>query len=217
MTFLDLKTEITRRLFEVSARVFWTDGDIADAVQLGYAEISDETEWYEQWADLALLNDRPYYDLFTILGPSFLAVKPGFDRQTNRWILPSIVRQLDAHDRRWERVTGEPQRSFTRGLRWLGFYPRIQTEAGLIKQYYTALPPAFVNDTDTPGFPVTYHYGIVAFALTDLWSQDGETQLALAAWQQYLEFEQGLTAWVQGRASGPLMRGFAGSGAPVAR
>jgi hypothetical protein len=77
-------------------------------------------------------------------------VRPAFDLQTNRWLLPTSVRQLDAHDRRWERVTGEPQRIVTRGLRWLGLYPRLQSETGQIKQYYVALPDPFVDDTTSP-------------------------------------------------------------------
>lgn len=211
MTFGAIKTEIGRRLAEVSGRVFWSDDDIATAANLGYAEISDATEWNEQWVDIDLLNDRPYYDLRRVVGDAFLAIKPAFDRQTNRWLIPSAVRQLDANDRRWERVTGEPQRLIMRGLWWLGLFPRLQAETGSIKQYYTALPDDLLDDDEEPGFPDTFHYGIVEFALTDLWAQDGETALALQAWGAYLKTEGGLSAWVQGRAGGPMRRGFAGA------
>jgi hypothetical protein len=205
VTFADIKTEIGRRLAEVSGRVFWTDAEIATAANDGYAEISDQCEWFESHVDIALLNDHWYYDLRTVIGGDLLSVKPAFDRQTNRWLLPSSVRLLDAGDRRWERVTGEPQREFLRGLWWLGFYPRIQADVGLIKQYYTALPPVLVEDLDEPGFPDTFHYGLVEFALTDLWAQDGEAALALQAWAEYLRIEGDLASWVGHRASVPMM------------
>lgn len=211
MTYAQIKTEIRRRLAEATPGVVWTDADVAEAANLGYAEISDATEWHEAWVDIALLNDRPYYDLRRLIGEAFLSIAPAFDRQTNRWLIPSAVRQLDAHDTRWERVTGEPMRIFLRGLWWLGFYPRIQSDVGRIKQYYTSLPDPLVNDTDVPGFPETYHGGVVDFALTDLWAQDGETALALAAFQAYLKTEADLLAWRDGRAGGPMLNGFTGT------
>jgi len=207
-----MKAETFRRLREVaSAPVFWTEDDVETALNAGYAELSDETEWFEQYLEIDLLTNRPYYDLFTIIGDSFLAIRPGFDEQTSRWLTPSSVKGLDARDTRWERVTGEPQRVVVRGLRWLGLYPRVQTEVGTFKQYYTALPDPLVEDDDEPGFPETFHLGCVEFALTDLWAQDAETPHALEAWGRYLVLEAGLTAWVDGRASGPMAHGFSGS------
>lgn len=208
MTFGEMKAEVARRLAEVGGRVFFTDDEIAQAIQDGYAELSDATEWFEQWVLIDLLNNRPYYDLRFVIGEPFLALRPAFDVQTNRWLTPSNARDLDAHDRRWERVTGEPQRIFMRGLWWLGLYPRIQGDIGVVKQYYTALPDPFVDDTDEPGFPSPYHYGCVNFALADLWAQDAETAFALAEWTTYLQNETGLLAWVEGRAADPLVRGF---------
>ena len=216
MTFAELKAEVSRRLAEVSGRVFWTDDEIAAAVNAGFMELSDSSEWNEAYLDIDLLNDRPWYDLRFLIGESFLSLKPAFDRQTNRWLLHSAVRQLDAHDRRWERVTGEPQRILLRGLWWLGLFPRIQSEVGSLKVYHTALPAPLVDDEDEPGFPETFHYAIVDFALTDLWAQDAEAAYALTAWKAYLDGEAGLIAWVENRAADPMLRGFTGT-EPVAR
>lgn len=209
MTFGELKAETRRRLAEVHGPVFWTDDDIADALNLGYEEVSDETEWCETWHDVALLEDRPYYDVRTNFGPTdnFLAVKPAFDRQTNRWLIPSTVRYLDMHDRRWERVTGEPQRIFRRGLFWLAFYPRIQSDVGTIKVHHSILPDPLEDDEDEPGFPDLYHTLLVDFAMADLWAQDAEAELALAAWALYLDGEAKLRNWVQSRAGIGLMHG----------
>lgn len=200
-----MQAEVSRRLAEAGGgRTFWSATDIADAVNLGYAEISDASEWYEQYLEIELLANRPWYDLRTVVGSSFLAIRPAFDVQTNRWLIPTAVSQFDAHDRRWERVTGEPQRVATQSLWWVSYWPRVQQDSGLIKQYYTALPPPLVRDDDEPGFPVMFHDACVDFALSDLWAQDGETAFALAAWQTYLTGEAGLTQWVAGRGGDPL-------------
>ena len=213
MTYGEMKSEVSRRLAEVSGRVFWSEADIATAIDAGYAEMSDQSEWNEEYFQVSLLNDRPYYDLRTVVGANVLSLRAAFDEQTNRWLIPTSVRQFDAHDRRWERVTGEPQRVFTRGLWWLGYWPRIQADSGLIKQYYTALPAPMTDDDDEPGFPEPFHYGCVNFALTDLWAQDAETDRALLEWAAYLKVEAGLERWVAERAGSAALHGFAGASA----
>lgn len=219
MTKSELRAEVRRRLAEINAPVFWTDADIDDAIDLGYAEISDETEWLEEWVDIELLRQRPYYDLRRVVGDDLLSVGPAFDRQTNRWLLPSTTRQLDAGDWRWERVTGEPQRIFVRGLWWLGYYPRIQSDVGTIKQYYTRLPDPLVLDADLgrddePGFPETWHLALADFAMSDLLAQDGENELAEVYWNDYSVNETALKQFVYTRNQTQLLRGFQGAATP---
>ena len=209
MTFAQLQVQTFRRLREVQAApVFWTGDEVATAVNEGYAEISDQSEWYERTRTIDLVSQRPWYDLRDVLGSDVLAPTATFQVETNRWLTPSISRALDAVDRRWEQVTGLPQRVLTQGLWWLGFMPRVTGDTGTVRQSYTALPPALSEDNDEPGFPEQYHQGLVEFACADLWAQDGETTYALQAWQRYLNYEGQLSAWVQGRLSVPLRRGY---------
>ena len=210
MDFGSLKVEVGRRLAEVQGRLFWTEAEIGEAVNLGLQELADSTEFYEQHLDIELLNDRAYYDLRHVIGPDFLALRPAYNEQTNRWLIPSTVRHLDAHDRRWERVTGEPQRIVLRGLWWLGLYPRVQADAGRIRQYYVALPPALVEDEDEPPIPEAFQEALIDFGLADLFAIDGESAFALAAWARYLAGEADLAAWVEHRAADPMRHGFEG-------
>ena len=206
MTFAELQTETFRRIREaVGSGVYFSTEDIKDALNDGYAELSDVTEWFEEYLEIDLLRRRPYYDLFSLIGRSFLSIKPAFDEQVNRWLIPSTVRGLDDHDRRWERVVGRPQRLILRGIRWLGLYPRTEADGTTIKVYYTRLPEPLCADDDEPGFPEGYHQGLVAYALCDLFAQDGESRLSEAAWAEYLGYEHQLQQWVQHRPSRPLM------------
>lgn len=214
MTKAELRAEVKRRLAEVRSPVFWTDADVDTAVALGYQELSDASEWNEVWQDIDVLDNRPYYDVRTIFGNDFLSIKPIFDRSTNRWLIASTVRMLDMNDRRWEGATDRPQRVFMRGLFWLGLYPRLQADdtAGQLKAFITTLPAPLVDEWDEPGLPDTFHFGICDFAETDLWAQDGEADLAVAAWERYLRVETALTQWVQHRGAGPALHGFQGGG-----
>ena len=123
-------------------------------------------------------------------------------------MIPSSPHTLDAHDRRWERVTGEPQRFVMRGLWWLGLYPCVQADGGTVTLYDVELPEPLVEDDDEPTFPETYHIGCVEGGLADLWAADGEATWALTAWAAYLETEAALLAWLQHRGSGPLTHGL---------
>ncbi len=76
-----------------------------------------------------------------------------------------------------------------------------------MKQYYKALPTPLSEDDDEPGFHDAYHYGLVEYALFDLYAQDAESNLALAHWQAYLGYETQLYEFTQRRAGMPLMHG----------
>jgi hypothetical protein len=211
MTRAEIKSEVFRRLQESSsAPVYWTEDDVETAIDEGYAEISDATEWYERYITVDLLNERPWYDARTVIGDSCLAVGPVFNEQTNRWLTSNAITDLDKGDRRWERVTGEPQRILRRGLWWFGYWPRVTADSGTVKQYFTGLPDAMDEELDEPGFPEPYHYGLVEYALYDLWAQDAESQKALQAWQAYIGYETGLLAFVDDRIQVPMWRGAQG-------
>ena len=203
MTFAEQQAMASRRLGEGSSRVFWTLTDVKTALNAGYMELSDQTEWCESYLEIDLLNDRPWYDLNAIIGENILSLRPAFNETTNRWLRMTPPSTLDRGDRRWERVTGEPQRMLRRGWRWLGLWPRVQGDAGIVKLYHTVLPDPMVEDDDEPGFPSQFHMGCVDWAVSDLWAQDGEAMQAELAWNAYLDNERGLTAWVQHRAGDP--------------
>ena len=198
MTFAELQTEVTRRLNESStAAAYWTVQDVKDALNEGYAELSDASEWYERSATISKASQRTYYDLRTNLSDTFLAPRRAFNVETNKWLDPINVRKLDFHTfRQWEINPGEPQMMFMRGLWWLGLYPRPNASTGTVTFYYTAMPPDLSADGDTPTFPQEYHLGIVLYALYELKSQERESKLAMKYFGEYEIYEKGLTKYV---------------------
>jgi hypothetical protein len=207
MNKLELRAKTKQLIRESGCQgVFFADEDVDTANNDGYMELSDETEWFEEYLDIDLLKNRPYYDLFNIIGPFFLSLKPAFERQSNRWLFPSTVPALDDGDRRWERSINLPQRFFMRGLRWLGLWPKTNADGDgtyPTKLYYTRLPEPICDDTDEPGFPDTFHLGICYYAAATLLASDGESKLAVLMWAKYQESEQDLNAWVQKRVQRP--------------
>lgn len=198
MQFSEMQSEVRTRLNEASA-VFWTDQDIKDALNEGYQELSDATEWYERMTTFPTLSNRTYLDLRQLLSDTFLAPKRAINTITGKWLVPSSVRTQDHRARQWEKTAAEPEEIFMRGLWWLGFYPKPPDDTGSIRLYFSALPSDMSDDTDEPEMPEEYHDGIVAYAVYDLLAQDAETEKALLWWEEYVRYEIKLREYVANR------------------
>ena len=215
MTLEEIRTEVRRRLDEVNpGGTFWSDEDVDRSIGEAEDEMADACEWYERFQTIDILEDRPYYDLRTVIRFDFRIAGPVFNNTTNRWLIPLQPRDLDKNDRRWEMRVAEPEFFMMRGLWWLSLWPWKGLEAGSVKQYYRALPRHMVNATDEPGFHRTFHYGLVEYAVSDLLTQDGETDLALSVWKLYQGYEAGLASYVDHRAYIPMQHGHAPSTVP---
>src|SRR5260221_506910 len=180
MTLLEMETEVFRRLNENSVSPdFWTKADVDEALNDGYEELSDSSEWYERSVSISLLDHRPYYDLRTVLDADTI-LSPGrcYNVQTSRWLNPTHVRDLDYHTyRQWEGIaTGQVEKFFQRGLWWMGVFPQNSDDTGWVRFYYTAMPEALANASDVPGFPQEFHYAIIEYAVGDLLGQEAETK-----------------------------------------
>lgn len=213
MTFSEIREEVRRRIQELTGQqVFWTDEEIDQAIHEGEDEFADAAEWYERWQTIDILKDRPYYDLRTTIRFDFLVAGPVFNETTNRWLIPVTPHDLSSGDLRWEERVSEPEFFMMRGLWWLSLWPWKRLESGQVKQYYRALPRHMVNEEDEPGFHRTFHYGLVEYAVSDLLSQDGETDLALTVWKLYQEYEAGAAVYYNNRAYIPTIHGHAPGG-----
>jgi hypothetical protein len=200
MTFSEIRTEVFARLEESSsAPVFWKLSEVNTSINEGYRELSDASEWNESSATLTFITTKLYYNLRTTLTNSFLSLKRIFNVQSDEWLVPVHTRRLDQHDTaQWETSTGDPDKFFMRGGWYLGLTPK-PTSSGTAKVWYTELPSALSADSDTPGFPQEFHFGIVEYALYDLFAQEGDTQKALKHWMDYEAYENALSKYVDGR------------------
>src|SRR5688572_4798266 len=105
MTFSEIRTEVRRRLDEVNAN-FWSDDDVNQAINDGYAELSDASEWNEASATITLYANQVYYNASTLTNTEFLSVRACQNPTTKWWLEPSDTLYLDAHvHTRWESIT----------------------------------------------------------------------------------------------------------------
>jgi len=194
---------LTRLGEDTVAPIYWSDDDVNEAINDGYEELSDASEWYERSANIPFLSNLRYFDLRTALGDdTFLSPRRAFNPNTNWWLKPSDPRDLDFHTyRRWEINLGTPQRIIQRGLFYIGIFPLQNGDAGLMKFWYSAMPPALITDADEPPFPQEFHQGIIEYALFDLMGQESQTSKALVHWEQYQKIENDFIQYVNKRIS----------------
>jgi hypothetical protein len=199
MTFAELKASVRTELGE-SGTAFFTDDDIAEAVNEGYAELADGAEFYERFWNIELLEGCMYYDLTTVLPDTFLSPRRAYSVERSTWLQPSDYREKDTGPyRQWELVTGAPQEYLLRGNWWFGVWPKPSVSGGVIRFYGTAIPAALSTSTDEPPFPTEYQHGIIEYALFDLLAQQRETKKALDKWASYKRYEEGLREYASGR------------------
>jgi hypothetical protein len=207
MTFLELQTELQRRLEETSTGVFWALAQQKEALNDAYFEMADATEFAETSESVDLTTDT-YYDLSSVLDNVPLTVHGVFSPQLNHWLTPTTVRELDDRWARWVDQAGEPQEFFIRGLWWLGTYPKLSSAAGTMTVHYTYVPAALSADGDTPGFPQEFHVGLLDYAMYDLLCQEREGKKALKFYDSYLGYQERLKQFVQGRAAHDRVTGL---------
>jgi hypothetical protein len=180
---------------------FWTDTDIAAALNEGYAELADATEFYEYWTMIPMLDGLTYYNLPEIIPGTFLSPRRPQNVETNVWLKPTDARDMDYHTYvQWERTRGTPEMYLMRGHWWLGVFPRETHDTRGIRLYHTNIPADMTEDWEEPRFPREFHEGILCYAMSDLLAQERETKkAAIVWWKQYLVHEAKLKDFVDDR------------------
>jgi hypothetical protein len=201
MNFGEMQEQVFLVLNEnQSSPTYWTEDDVKKALNDGYAELSDETEWYERYSTVSMLSGRTYLDLRGVLPHTLLAPRRNINNQTGRWMLPVNVSDLDYRAYvQWERSKGEPQNFFMRGLWWMGFFMQPTQDGGTVRLTYSSIPDEMVDDEFSPQFHEEYHWAIVYYAIYDLFCQDAETDKAMYWWNQYVKVQDDFKKYVQQR------------------
>ncbi len=187
MTLNDLITDVFRRLEEVQGSpVRWPVQDVIDAINEGFEELSDISEFYERYATIKLRKNATYYDLRSIIPDEILRVTAIYNPTNTTWLGQIDVSQLDTRGTQWEIIPGQPTSWFMRGLWWMGVYPSGPDTNGTLRLYYRALHPPLTDLTQSPDqLPDDYHTCIVDYAMYKLLADDVEITLAMKYWTDF--------------------------------
>lgn len=187
LTLSDIRSRV-RTKFEASS-TRWSDADIDAAINDGLAELSEVTRYYESWASIMLKDSRTYYDLRGLTPETAMSVTSVWHEPGVRWLTPVNIADIGYDE--WEETSGNPTGWFTRGLWWLGIWPRPSADVDeYIRVYYSAVAPKLVDDGDEPRqLPDEFVPALEEYAVYELQQREGETDKALYWWGKYKERE----------------------------
>lgn len=191
LTLGDIRSRVRTR-FEAASSTRWSDTDLDAAINAGLEELSEATGYYERWVSVPLRGGRTYYDL-RARADGILSVTAVQHEAGIRWLAPMNLSDFTYEE--WEQTAGNPTAWFTRGLSWLGIWPRPSADVDeWVRLYYTAVAPALEEDGEVPDqLPDEFVPALEEYALYELQQRDGETDKALYWWAKYKEREQALT------------------------
>lgn len=200
LTLSDIRSRVRIR-YEASSATRWSNVDVNDAINQGLEELSEATRYYEQWVSIPLREKRTYYDLRGWAKGSILSVTSLWHENGNRWVSPASHTDIDIAQ--WEKTAGAPYLWFTRGLYWLGVFPRLTTDADQwVRAYYATVAPKMTDDGHEPKqLPDEFVPALEEYAMYELTQRDGDTEKALFWWAKYKDREVALEQHMAHRVS----------------
>jgi hypothetical protein len=191
-----------RTKFEASSTTRWSDARIQEFVNDGLESLAEAGSWYERYVTVPEQPLRTWYDLRGFTPETVSHIKSIWSTSRNEWLTPVTEDELDPQ---WEDATGTPQVFFTRGIYWLGVYPRLgeSDTAGYLRVYFTGVPQRFsYTQAVLRDLPDDYVPALEDYALYEMSLLDREPKKAIMHWQSYLKREKSLHDFADRRLEG---------------
>lgn len=176
-----------RTRHESLASTRWSDEAIYKALNEGLDDLSLQTRFYERYATIPIRRDTTYYDLRGFTPETPIALKSIWSTSRQEWLQPTAAELLDRIDRSWDIATGDPQAWWTKGIYWVGVWPKPTSAiSGYLRVYFAGMAPHFGHaQAVLADLPNDFVPALEDYALYELAAQDGETERALRHWGEY--------------------------------
>jgi hypothetical protein len=192
MTRTDLETRL-RNYFENND--YYASIDFGYTIQDGYDEVIAFSGCIVKAAVLPFQANLTYYDLITLLD-DYIGLISIYNTVTNRWMVPTSERKLDALRPDWETCYGTPELFYPVNHRFLAIYRKPSTIYGNFYIYYIASAPT-LGPTDPIQIPTDYANTLEDYCITDLQEQAQEFTKALTRFESYQANLQQLQRWAK--------------------
>lgn len=195
--------------YEQSSTVRWSDADIKKYLNEGLETLAEASDFYERYVTIPLEVSRQYYDLRGFTPETIVSVKSVWSSVRNDWLMAVDEGDLEF---KWEASTGDPQMFFTRGIYWLGIWPRPgASTTGYIRVYFAGIPYRYTIDQAVlADLPDDHVPALEEYALHEMAMQDGDFALAMRYWASYSEREKKLSMFTDHRLDGGITSRYGG-------
>lgn len=161
----------------LSTEAFLSTDDYNDSFDDIYSFLVALAETRETYGTINLQANLTYYNFAELL-PNYLRVIAIFSNQTNRWLDPVNLIQLQQYDSRWEIRTNEPHSFWPVDSKYVAVFPRVSTSAGTLLVFYKQKATT-LNNEDTPDIPDENTLSLESGMVSDLLDQFEEFNLSL--------------------------------------
>jgi hypothetical protein len=198
-----------RRRYEVSDTIRWSDADITLFINEGLETLAEASNFYERFVVIPIEANRTWYDLSGFTPETVVEIKSVWSSIRNDWLVP--VDQGDLQFK-WEESTGDPNLFFTKGVHWLGVWPKASsTTTGHLRVQFSGVPNRYdIDQSVLYDLPNDHLPALEDYALHEMALQDGEIALGMRYWQSYLDREKKLSMFVDHRLDGAITSRFGG-------
>lgn len=196
----DIRSSVRTR-YESSGTVRLDNTRLDNAINDGIEELSERTEAFESFAVVPIKSGRTYYDIRNLLPDTAIKVTSVWLPDENWWLTYMPPRKFTW--REWERTNGSSRNWFMRGLYFLGVFPHLNANTGVMHVYFKHTHPILSNTFDIIMVPEDFVEAVEEYALYDLYCQDRETGKALMHWAGFQERAKDLRDLVERRGKRP--------------
>lgn len=164
---------------------WYSVADITDSIQDGYHDLTTFSGCISRISEVNFTNNTVYYDFSELLS-NFLYVIGIFNKNTNRWLVPTTELELDKLRNDWELWEGEPFFFVPHDLKRIAIVPHKSSAVGSMIVHYREHGSILVP-TDTPELHTDAVDLLEEYATGDLFEQAQEFKKASQWLGSYFE------------------------------
>ena len=179
----EIKNRVRDNLLD-EGQVHWEDFDLNTAIQDGYDEVALFTQCIEKVATLTLVSNLTYYKMIDYFSDYYRIVAI-WNTDTNRWLEPIAISELNESHPRWETLIGQPAFFTPIGIDYVAITkkPLIATSTLLI--FYISTANTLAGST-IPTIPISSHEVLEDYATAILLDQTLEYAKSQRYYENYL-------------------------------
>lgn len=181
MTPATLKAKLSVDLGDPEV-TFYSEQDYYDAIQDGFDEISTFCGQINKSVEIDFGTDV-YYDFLDLISDYF-SILTIFNKNTNQFLIPTSVLEMDDMRENWEIMVGEPKWFFPNGPKYVAIIPHQETADGSMVVRYRAQAPTLSSST-TIAISSEYESLLESYARMDLLDQAKEFGKSSFEFQDY--------------------------------
>ena len=185
------RSEIRQRILEglndsATSPIFWTTAQIDTVIDEAQEVLAEEAKAIRRTAHVPMGDGLGFYSSRAI-GDDVMSIYRVYTRHNTRRLSAVTLAELDAKNKNWMNVDGDPWEWCPISWDLFGIYPRPATGGGIMEVSYIAWPAALLDDSDVSEFPEADHDGFVLYGVYDGLLKQWDVVRALELFSLFME------------------------------